>query len=96
MSKINGIDIVKKVVGAVVQFGCVEICSRGVDKLTDRYTNNVSRVAMRVGGAFLGGYLGGKAADYASESIDKGVKLMRKYSKLPEPEEEENEEAAEV
>lgn len=91
MSKINGVDIAKKALGVVIEFGCMDIVSRGLDRLTNKYTNNVSRVAMRTGGVFLGGYLGSKASEYANETIDRGIALAKKYIKLPENKEEKDE-----
>lgn len=92
MKKNKGISILKRVVNVVIELGCMEIFSRGIDKLTDRYTNTASKVGMRVGGAALGGYLGNKASEYVNDVIDRGVNLASKYVKLPEEEKTEEKE----
>lgn len=80
MKKKSWIDAGKKLLGLVVEFGCMEICSRGIDRLTDRYTNNASKVAMRMSGVALGGYLGSKASGYLNETIDKGIKFAQEHT----------------
>lgn len=71
----NWVKAMKKVLGVGVELGCMDIVSRTIDKISNRYTNPVSKVLMRTSGVCLGGYLGSKASKYLDETIDRGLKL---------------------